>query len=108
MSNTSCKDCVFAEYEEVTQTGCRMNMIKKYSNNENIIECYDEEKEFFVIKARICPYMRTKLWKDRIDKYIKDNEEFDHSRVVFDDDTNRLIEQLIKMAKESKVKGYHL
>lgn len=39
---------------------------------------------------------------------LKDNEEFDHSRVVFDSDPNRLIEQLIKMAKENKVKEYHL
>lgn len=36
---------------------------------------------------------------------LKDNEEFDHSRVIFDDDPNRLIEQLIKMAKENKIKN---
>jgi predicted Rossmann-fold nucleotide-binding protein len=33
---------------------------------------------------------------------LKDNEEFDHSRVVFDEDPNRLIEQLIKMVKDRK------
>ena len=39
---------------------------------------------------------------------LKDNEEFDHSRVIFDDDPNRLVEQLIKMVKENKMKDYHL
>ncbi len=39
---------------------------------------------------------------------IKDNEKFDHNRVIFDDDPNRLIEKLVKMAKKNKVKEYHL
>jgi len=39
---------------------------------------------------------------------LKDNEEFDHKRVIFDEDPNRLIEKLIKMAKENKVQEYHL
>ena len=36
---------------------------------------------------------------------LKDNEEFDHSRVIFDEDPNRLVEQLIKMVKERKNKN---
>lgn len=39
---------------------------------------------------------------------LKDNEEFDHSRVIFGDDPSRLIEQLIKMAKANKIQEYHL
>ncbi|MGB0925166.1 MAG: hypothetical protein ACPGTS_00480 [Minisyncoccia bacterium] len=39
---------------------------------------------------------------------LKNNEEFDHDRVIFDEDPNRLIERLIKMAKDHKVKEYHL
>ncbi len=39
---------------------------------------------------------------------LKDNEEFDHSLVVFDEDPNRLIEKLIKMAKVNKSQDYHL
>lgn len=39
---------------------------------------------------------------------LKDNEEFDHSRVVFDEDPNRLIEKLIKMAKVNRTQEYHL
>ncbi len=39
---------------------------------------------------------------------LKDNEEFDHSRVIFDEDPHRLVERLVKMAKEYKLKAYHL
>lgn len=39
---------------------------------------------------------------------IKDNEEFDHSRVIFDEDPNRLVEQLVKMAKKNKMQEYHI
>ncbi len=39
---------------------------------------------------------------------LKDNEEFDHNRVIFDEDPNRLIEKLIKMAKENKNQEYNI
>ncbi len=39
---------------------------------------------------------------------IKDNEEFDHSQVIFDDDPNRLVERLIKMAKLHRIQEHHL
>ncbi|MCA9352883.1 hypothetical protein KC901_01745 [Patescibacteria group bacterium] len=35
-------------------------------------------------------------------------EHFDHNRIIFDDDPNRLIEQLIKRAKENKAAEYHI
>ncbi|MFT7328102.1 MAG: putative Rossmann-fold nucleotide-binding protein [Crocinitomicaceae bacterium] len=35
-------------------------------------------------------------------------ETFDHSRIIFDADPKRLLEQLIKKAKEDKIKEYHL
>lgn len=39
---------------------------------------------------------------------FKGNEQFDHNRIIFDDDPNRLLEQLIKIAKQHKLQGYHL
>ncbi len=35
-------------------------------------------------------------------------EKFDHSRIIFDKDPQRLLEQLIKKAKEEKAQAYHL
>lgn len=39
---------------------------------------------------------------------LKSNPEFDHDRIIFDDDPKRLVEQLIKKAKSYRMKGYHL
>lgn len=69
MSNTSCKDCVFAEYDEITQVGCSRGMIEKYRDDgASIIEAYDHTKEFFVIEDRTCPFNRTQAWEDRFDE----------------------------------------
>ena len=60
--DTSCKECVFAEYmsakitdsqtvEDVTQLGCRLdklNLFKKY--DVEILEVYDEEKALEIYK----------------------------------------------------------
>lgn len=52
---TSCKDCKFAIYNEATQTGCQADQIERFGE-ENILEAYDEDKEFYVIKT-VCPHM---------------------------------------------------
>lgn len=39
---------------------------------------------------------------------LKDNPEFDHERVIFDEDPNRLLEQLIKRARSERVQRYHV
>lgn len=56
--HTSCKNCAFAEYNGKTQTGCYVNMIEHYKNSESkdveVIEAYDEEKDFFIINNKFC------------------------------------------------------
>lgn len=67
LNDTPCKDCCFAIYEDITQVGCSRNRIEKYKNAGNeIIEAYDEDKEFYVIKGRLCPYYRNRDWLNRI------------------------------------------
>jgi len=63
---TSCKDCVFAKYDGMTQVDCLHDRINKFNqlpeNNETfqyVTEAYDEEKEFFVIN-RLCTLYRDK------------------------------------------------
>lgn len=61
-----CKNCIFAEYDGDTQTGCAFNIIdkvKRYTDKE-VLEAYDEEKNFYVIKDFVCPYQRGKVWQD--------------------------------------------
>lgn len=67
-NNTSCKDCIFAKYNEITQEGCSRGMIEKYLKlGTSVIEAYDHDKEFYVIENRICPLHRTQAWADRIE-----------------------------------------
>lgn len=58
---TSCKECVFAKYEDKTQIGCVADRIIKFQNLNNVIEAYDDDKEFYVING-FCNYYRTKQW----------------------------------------------
>lgn len=57
--DTPCKRCIFAVYEGKTQTACSLDRLKLY---DNVLEAYDEEKEFFVIKGKVCPLGRTDEW----------------------------------------------
>ena len=61
--HTSCKNCVFAVYENITQTGCHLDYISKYKNNgASILEAYDNEKEFYVIGEKKCLGYREDSW----------------------------------------------
>ena len=50
---TSCRDCTFAVYEGETQTGCEADRIDTFRDQGYVIEAYDDEKEFYIIK-RLC------------------------------------------------------
>lgn len=65
MSDVVCKECIFAEYKDDTQIGCTKNRLEVFKEvGEEILECYDKEKEFFVIKNRNCAYFRNQQWLD--------------------------------------------
>jgi hypothetical protein len=57
LTKTSCKKCIFAVYEGKTQTGCKFDRIDKYSKQNKVIEAYDDESEFYVIKDFCNHYM---------------------------------------------------
>lgn len=66
--HTPCKQCIFAEYDHKTQTGCAVGMLDKFRNSGyEIIEVYDDEQEFFVINDKKCIFMRQKNWLDKDD-----------------------------------------
>jgi hypothetical protein len=58
---TNCKNCQCAVYEGNTQTGCAFDRIKGFG--DNVVEAYDLEKEFYVIK-RFCNYYRSPKWNN--------------------------------------------
>lgn len=85
--HTSCKDCVFAVYENQTQTNCSMGMIDKYkSKNCEIIEAYDEDKEFYIINSRKCINHRKESWF----KQFEDSEDSLEYRINKTKESNRL------------------
>lgn len=63
---TSCKSCAFAEYTDKTQIGCSLGMLEKFQKaGVEIVEAYDEEKEFFIIKGRLCNGCRPPEWVEK-------------------------------------------
>jgi hypothetical protein len=61
---TSCKDCVFADYEENTQTGCSRGKLDIFKDRKvPIVEAEDLTKEFFVVQATCFDY-RPPEWGD--------------------------------------------
>jgi len=53
--HTPCKNCAFAKYEDKTQTDCEMGLLQKARDNKTeILEAYDEDKEFYVINGKKC------------------------------------------------------
>lgn len=64
--HTPCKNCVFAKYENKTQTDCHLNYIEKYkSKNIEILEAYDDDKEFYIINDKKCIGYRENSWFDK-------------------------------------------
>ncbi len=62
--DTSCKECIFTEDKDLTQIGCKTDYIAKFNRLDiEIMDAYDEDKEFWVIKNRRCPSYRTNKWK---------------------------------------------
>ncbi len=69
---TSCKNCIFAIYENKMQIGCDHNRIEKFGSD--VIEAYDDDCEFFVIN-RLCNYYRPKFWNGGEKNITKAEEE---------------------------------
>lgn len=109
--HTPCKNCVFAKYENITQTGCALSYLDKFrSKNVEILEVYDEEKEFYVINNKKCLGYRENKWFDQfdlqhssLDEKIKKFKEFNHLSYLlvvdlkdFDDTSFDLLKEQIQ------------
>lgn len=70
--HTPCKDCVFAKYQDNTQIDCALSYISKYkSKNIEILEAYDDNKEFYIVNGKKCIGYRENKWFDQFD--LKDS-----------------------------------
>ena len=61
---TACRDCAFAEYDDNTQTGCKLGKLEKFrQNGASVKEVFDEtNKEYFVVDGRFCVFWRRPSW----------------------------------------------
>lgn len=65
--HTSCKNCVFSIYDHLTQTDCALKYLDTYKvNNTEILEAYDNDKEFYIINDKKCIGYREPKWFDRL------------------------------------------
>lgn len=64
--HTPCKNCVFAKYDKNTQIDCHLDYISLYrKKNVEILEAYDEQKEFYVINNKKCIGYRENSWFEK-------------------------------------------
>lgn len=61
ISQTSCKDCIFAIYDNDTQIDCEADRINKFG--DSVFPAYDDHKEFFVIN-KVCTLHRPSRWNN--------------------------------------------
>ena len=63
--HTSCENCCFAKWDDITQTGCEIHILDSFKRaGAKIIECYNDNKEFYIINGRKCGYYRSQKWKE--------------------------------------------
>ena len=107
--HTTCKDCVFAVYDDKTQNECALKYLDIYkTNNIEILEAYDQDKEFYIINGKKCIGYRENKWfkqfdldnsdlVDKINKYHQTNH-LDYFIVI--DLKLMSLDQLDKMLKQ--------
>lgn len=63
-THTACLHCVFARWEDKTQTGCSLGRICAFhdEDEESVVEARDDEREFYVISGRKCRAFRKEDW----------------------------------------------
>lgn len=105
--HTPCKNCIFAMYDDNVQIGCDMDYLDKYrKTSAQILEVYDNDKEFFVINDKKCLGYRDDKWREKQEKkdieYLKQIV-VSETRISYiaiiqinNNDTIDIIKQLVK------------
>lgn len=91
--HTPCKNCVFAIYDNITQNNCALNFLDIYKKNDvEILEAYDNEKEFYIINNKKCigyrepkffdkQNMKTSSLEEKI-QYFHEHNHLDYSVII--------------------------
>jgi hypothetical protein len=101
---TSCKDCKFAIWDGNTQIGCEQGVLDKYNN---IIEAYDEEKEFNIINNDVCLLKRSLSSKCSLEDARKEISIRYNAIIIYKDwpkSNKKLLEKSIKSLVDQEIK----
>lgn len=62
--STTCKNCLFAEYDGDTQINCALGKVDKIRNHPiyQILEATDGEKNFYILNYHLCLQQRVPGW----------------------------------------------
>lgn len=89
---TSCKDCIFAEWENfpklVTQMGCSLGRIDKFLQQGKAISIEEDDKLYYVVQ-RFCNACRNQEWLEQhpnIRETIMDDIALDYGAIITVDD----------------------
>lgn len=67
--HTACKNCIFANYDSNTQISCKSGYLDKYrKNGVEVLEVYDNDKNFYVLNNKKCLSYREQTWLDKQNK----------------------------------------
>lgn len=108
--HTSCKTCVFAKWDGITQTGCKLDKLDDYRNaGIPVIEAQDEEREFYLIDGRFCVFFRNEqlmqgMPKDNWQEIVKLQTKVPyHAMVIVNKDTDfKYVKRALMALKNQK------
>src|SRR5688572_199954 len=92
-SGTGCVNCIFAQWEDNKQVGCKVGRLDKFveQGDELDIDTDKDGKNFYVIKNRICLMLCTKDWLARHPE-VKDPAKEMRKRTALSADVMILVE----------------
>lgn len=105
LTKTSCKNCIFAVYDGKTQSECKAGRIEIYKEKDLVIEAYDNDKEFFVIKG-FCNYYRPDSWNNKQADLNKAKSEVSQSFDILIDCENLDLDSQKTMLKSLETLNY--
>ena len=103
--HTTCRNCVFAKWDEGTQIGCKLNKLDDYKEaGIEVLDATDNELQFNVINGRFCVFYRNEqlmanVPRDNWEKIVKLQTKVPyHAILIVDEETDfRSIKESCKM-----------
>ena len=112
--HSSCHDCIFAEFNDIRQSGCKLNVLSKWKERGNAVEVYNDKGEFYVINNRLCMHKRKDNWihaKLPLNQQVTEvgkELQFTYQAVIFLDGQLEGLDWTISQLSQQKISPVHL